>query len=163
ELLMCADIDLERLRIDRLRTNSFGDAQLYLTTSFKPFTRIAFKMEGASVRGPKAGLLRTIDPHPFVPKESAELNDRSKQIFQSQVAGLAKRLEHANIPRPGLPTTIGISGGLDSTLALLVACKTFDALELPRSGIMAITMPGFGTTKETRANATKLMKLLKVT
>jgi len=163
EILTCADVDLERVRVDRLRTNSFGDAQLYLTTGSRPFTRIGFKMEGASVRGPKNGLLRQIDPHPFVPKESAERNDRCREIFQTQVTGLAKRLEHAGIPRPGVPISIGISGGLDSTLALLVACKTFDALKLPRSGILAFTMPGFGTTLKTRNNATLLMGHLGVT
>src|SRR5206468_1556546 len=157
ETLLCADVDLERLRVDRLRTNSFGDAQLYLTTGSKSFTRIGFKMEEASVRGPKAGLVRTIDKHPFVPKESAELNDRCREIFQTQVTGLAKRLEHVRLSSPNLPISIGISGGLDSTLALLVVCKTFDALKLPRSGILATTMPGFGTTPRTRTNAMQLM------
>src|SRR5262249_36501455 len=84
-------------------------------------------------------------------------------IFQTQVTGLAKRLEQAGVPRPGMPATIGVSGGLDSTLALLVACKTFDALGLPRSGILAFTMPGFGTTPQTRDNATRLMEHLGVT
>src|SRR5256885_343662 len=102
ETLLCADVDLERVRVDRLRTNSFGDAQLYLTTGSKSFTRIAFKMDGASVRGPKAGLVRTIDKHPFVPKESAELNDRCRGIFQTQVTGLAKRLEHVRMSSPSL-------------------------------------------------------------
>src|SRR5262249_39901832 len=123
-------IDLERVRIDRLRTNSFGDAQLYLTTGARRFERVRFNLEGTSARGPKAGLLRAVDRHPFVPRVSAELNDRCQEIFLTQVTGLAKRLEHTGLPRPGTPATIGVSGGLDSTLALLVACKTFHALKL---------------------------------
>src|SRR5262249_27290228 len=79
-------------------------------------------------------------------------------IFNTQVAGLAKRLSHVGTP----PVTIGISGGLDSTLALLVACKTFDLLAVPRAKILAFTMPGFGTTPRTRANAHALMKHLGV-
>ena len=163
EVLLCADVDLERVRGERLRTNSFGDAQLYATTGSRPFQRIPFRLEGAQLRGPQAGLVRGTDAHPFVPRASAELNDRCREIFSTQVAGLAKRLEHVGVPRPGMPASIGVSGGLDSTLALLVACKTFDALELPRSGILAFTMPGFGTTQRTRSNAMLLMEQLGVT
>jgi NAD+ synthase (glutamine-hydrolysing) len=108
-------------------------------------------------------LLRGIDPHPFVPKATAELHDRCREIFRTQVSGLAKRLEHAGLPRPGMPVVIGVSGGLDSTLALLVTCKTFDELGLPRTGILGITMPGFGTTELTRTNAEHLMDHLGVT
>ena len=163
ETLLCADIDLERVRGERLRTNSFGDAQLYVTPGSKPFERLGFKVGTTAVRGPEENLLRAVDAHPFVPRASAELDERCREIFQTQVAGLAKRLEHAGVPRPGMPAAIGVSGGLDSTLALLVVCKTFDALELPRPGILAITMPGFGTTRGTRQNANQLMEQLGVT
>ena len=77
------------------------------------------------------------------------MRERCEDIFHTQVAGLAKRLEHIGKP----PVAIGISGGLDSTLALLVACKTLDALAVPRDRIRAFTMPGFGTTSRTRDNA----------
>jgi NAD+ synthase (glutamine-hydrolysing) len=86
------------------------------------------------------------------------LRERCEEIFQTQVAGLAKRLEHIGKP----PVAIGISGGLDSTLALLVACKTMDALGVPRERVRALTMPGFGTTGRTRDNARALMRLLGV-
>jgi NAD+ synthase (glutamine-hydrolysing) len=163
EELVLTDIDLERIRVDRLRTNSFGDAQLYLSTGSKAFTRVHFRLEEASAVGPRNGLLRTIDAHPFVPRKSAELDDRCREIFLTQVTGLARRLEHIGAGRQALPASIGISGGLDSTLALLVACKTFDSLGLARSGILATTMPGFGTTSRTRRNATALMEHLGVT
>src|SRR5207302_4227334 len=94
-----------------------------------------------------AKLLREIDAHPFVPRGPERLNERCEEIFHTQVAGPAKRLDHIGKP----PVTIGISGGLDSTLALLVTCKTFDALEAPRAGIRAFTMPGFGTSARTRS------------
>ncbi len=153
--LLTADIDLERLRTDRLRTNSFGDAQLYPGLA-RAFTRTAFQLDGVTL---PAELRRPIDAHPFVPKQSAELHERCEEIFQTQVAGLAKRLEHIGKP----PVAIGVSGGLDSTLALLVACKTFDLLDAARDRIRAWTMPGFGTSGRTLKNARALMQHLGVT
>ena len=94
-----------------------------------------------------------------MPRGQEQLRERCEEIFQTQVAGLAKRLEHIGKP----PVAIGISGGLDSTLALLVACKTLDALGVPRDRIRAFTMPGFGTTAGTRDNASALMQHLGVT
>ena len=94
-----------------------------------------------------------------MPKEGDQLRERCEEIFQTQVAGLAKRLEHIGKPA----TAIGVSGGLDSTLALLVACKTMDALAVPRSRILAYTLPGFGTSNRTRDNARALMRHLGVT
>src|SRR5439155_762499 len=111
-------------------------------------------------REPAAGpLRRDIDAHPFVPRGEEQLNERCQEIFHTQVAGLAKRLDH--IAKP--PVTIGVSGGLDSTLALLVACKTFDLLGVPRAKVLGYTMPGFGTTSRTKGNAHALMKHLGVT
>jgi NAD+ synthase (glutamine-hydrolysing) len=104
------------------------------------------------------GLLREVDAHPFVPRGQEQLHERCEEIFQTQVAGLAKRLEHVGKPA----VTIGISGGLDSTLALVVTCKTFDLLGVPRQRIRAFTMPGFGTTARTRTNAGALMHELGV-
>ncbi len=162
EVLLAGDVDLERLRADRSRTNSFGGANLYLGSS-RSYRRIGFKLDGLAAKPPQNGLLRAVDAHPFVPRASAELNDRCREIFRTQVMGLSKRLEHAGLPRPGMPAVIGVSGGLDSTLALLVACKTFDEMLLPRTGILGITMPGFGTTAQTRTNAEALMDYLGVT
>jgi NAD+ synthase (glutamine-hydrolysing) len=149
-MLLAADIDLDRLRADRLRANSFGDAQLSLGLE-RTFRRVTFTLDRPPVPRP---LLRTIDAHPFVPAGAEQLRERCEEIFQTQVAGLAKRLEHIGKPA----VAIGVSGGLDSTLALLVACKTVDALGVPREHIHAFTLPGFGTTSRTKANALALMR-----
>jgi len=158
ETLLIVDVDVDRLRADRMRTNSFGDAALYANIG-REYRRVGFEFGGADAIGPKQGLRRSIDAHPFVPKGTEQLRERCEEIFQTQVTGLAKRLEHIGKP----PVTIGISGGLDSTLALLVACKTLDHLSVPRSQIRAFTLPGFGTTSKTRDNATQLMQHLGVT
>ncbi len=155
EELLVRDVDLERLRADRIRTNSFGDAQLYLGVG-RQFERIPFTL---GLKTTPQGLAREVDAHPFVPRGQEQLRERCEEIFHTQVAGLAKRLEHVGKP----PVTIGVSGGLDSTLALLVACKTFDLLGVPRERIHGFTMPGFGTTSRTRTNALALMKQLGVT
>ncbi len=169
DTLLVADVDLERLRGERLRMNSFGDAQQQLGSEHS-FNRVAFTLATAGIgfqARPPAGrvdgrlarrLLRPVEAHPFVPAGQEQLRERCEEIFHIQVAGLAKRLDH--IGRP--PVVIGISGGLDSTLALLVACKTMDTLAVPRDRIRAFTMPGFGTTGRTRSNAWALMKQLGV-
>jgi NAD+ synthase (glutamine-hydrolysing) len=154
--LLTADIDLDRLRADRARTNSFGDAQLYLRQEQR-FERVAFSLfDPGKPRPAPTDLRRLVEAHPFVPQRHEQLRERCEEIFQTQVAGLAKRLEHIGKPA----VAIGISGGLDSTLALLVACKTMDALGVPRSRILAFTLPGFGTSNRTRDNARALMQLL---
>jgi NAD+ synthase (glutamine-hydrolysing) len=153
--LLTADVDLGRLRAERLRMNSFGDAQLHLGTG-RDFTRVPFALERLR---PPANLLREVEAHPFVPQGKDQLRERCEEIFQTQVAGLARRLEHLGKPA----VTIGISGGLDSTLALLVACRTMDTLGMPRSRIQAFTLPGFGTTLRTRSNASALMEQVGVT
>jgi NAD+ synthase (glutamine-hydrolysing) len=153
--LLVTDIDLDRLRADRLRTNSFGDAQLYLGVQ-REFATVPFTLERGA---PPSRLARDIEAHPFVPRGEEKLRERCEEIFHTQVAGLAKRLEHIGKP----PVAIGVSGGLDSTLALLVTCKTLDALGVPRDRIRAFTMPGFGTTTRTRMNARALMQQLGVT
>jgi NAD+ synthase (glutamine-hydrolysing) len=103
--------------------------------------------------------VREVDAHPFVPRGEDQLRERCEEIFHTQVAGLAKRLTHLG----QIPVAIGISGGLDSTLALLVTCKTMDMLGPTRDCIHAFTMPGFGTSERTRANARSLMRHLGVT
>lgn len=165
ELLTC-DVDLDRLRVDRMRTGTFSDATATPATR-REYNRVPFVLGAASGRfgflrpgdaAPSRKLLRPVEAHPFVPAGKEQLRERCEEIFHIQVSGLAKRLEH--IGRPAL--AIGVSGGLDSTLALLVACRTLDALGWPRSQLKALTMPGFGTTSRTRANALALMRELAV-
>jgi NAD+ synthase (glutamine-hydrolysing) len=151
--LLVADVDVERLVGERLRTGSFGDAQREVTDS--PFRRVAFSLGEWPV---PAQLARVVDPSPFVPRQGERLRERCEEIFHTQVAGLARRLDHAGRMQPSL----GVSGGLDSTLALLVACKTLDLLAMPRSSLLAFTMPGFGTTPRTLGNARDLMRHLGV-
>ena len=103
-------------------------------------------------------LTRWVDPHPFVPSDAARRAERCEDVFAIQAYGLAKRLSHTRSRH----AVIGLSGGLDSTLALLVTVRAFDLLELDRSGIVAVTMPGFGTTDRTHDNATKLAAALGV-
>ncbi len=162
-VLLTADLDLDRLRVDRMRTNSFGNAQLYPGLA-RTFERLSFQLSPACpvdrtvTASPLHRLRRAVDAHPFVPQDQEHLRERCEEIFHTQVAGLAKRLEH--IGKPGV--SIGISGGLDSTLALLVACKTLDLLGVPRERIHALTLPGFGTSGRTLANARALMQHLGV-
>ncbi|MFO0798000.1 MAG: NAD(+) synthase [Gemmataceae bacterium] len=150
--LTVADLDLDHLRHDRIQTNTFNDSR---RDHARPVRRVPFTLDPAP-RTPE--LLRVVDPAPFVPKDPTTLDERCDEIFHTQVAGLAKRLTASNTQA----VSIGVSGGLDSTLALLVACKTFDALGRPRGGIRALTMPGFGTTGRTLANARALMAALGV-
>jgi len=146
------DIDLDRIQRDRLTTGSFHEGR----DGHRPFRTVSFQLAD-SERTP--ALIREVDAHPFVPSDPSTLKDRCGEIFATQVAGLAKRLDHIGRPR----VSIGVSGGLDSTLALLVACKTFVELGESPAKIQAITMPGFGTTKRTKGNAIALMTALGVT
>lgn len=147
-----ADVDLQRLQSDRRSTTSFDDCVRHLPGSYR---RISVELSQSM-----AGLKRFVSGSPFVPAENTELHRRCAEIFGIQQAGLAKRLQQ-------LPATatlnIGISGGLDSTLALLALVKTCDALGQPRTRIHGLTMPGFGTTGLTRDNALRLMQDLGVT
>jgi NAD+ synthase (glutamine-hydrolysing) len=139
------------LAADRLRMSSFTERR----TPTPAYRRISFTLNRPA-ETPR--LLRAIEPHPFAPDQPRERHERCEEIFQIQLAGLAGRLEFVQ------PATvsIGVSGGLDSTLALLVTCKTFDLLHRPRSSIRAFTLPGFGTTGRTLANARALMSQLGV-
>lgn len=163
-ILLSADLDLDRLRVDRMRTNSFGDAQLYPGLA-RTYERVAFQLRLACSldrtvpASPLHRLHRAVEASPFVPQDQEHLRERCEEIFHTQVAGLAKRLEH--IGKPVL--SIGVSGGLDSTLALLVGCKTLDLLGMPRERIHALTLPGFGTSSRTLANARALMQYLGIT
>jgi NAD+ synthase (glutamine-hydrolysing) len=155
DILEIADVDLGRLQLDRVRTGTFGDANYY-EPQLDDFRLCHFRL----VPQPRSTRLRRwIDPHPFVPKGQEQLRERCEEIFAAQVAALSQRVLPLNPPA----LSIGISGGLDSTLALLVACKTVDALGWARSRIRALTMPGFGTTQRTLSNAQQLMRQLGVT
>lgn len=155
EQLVIADIDVEYLRHDRLVKSQFSyqpkgkDAELNIHL---PFDLPEYHREEAN------RLSRTIDPHPFVPNGFA-LRERCEEIFQIQTCGLAKRLKHTHAKT----AVVGISGGLDSTLALLVTVRAFDLLQIPRKRIIGITMPGFGTTDRTYQNAVGLIHSLGVT
>ena len=148
--LLIADIDLQRLVHDRYQQTSFHDSSRQLET---------FRVIECDVKDiPVSKLYSTINPHPFVPDEPARRADRCRDIFSMQVAGLAKKLTGAHKQN----LILGISGGLDSTLALLVAVKTMDQLKLLRKNIFTFTLPGFGTTSRTWNNAVKLCKALGV-
>ncbi len=153
--LLVADLDLDRLLHDRIQSNSFHDANRVADLGLGKYRTISFDLDPAP-REPK--LVRAVDARPFVPSDPATRDDRCRDVFQTQVAALGRRLSHVGSP----PVAIGVSGGLDSTLALLVLCKTLDALGVPRDGIRALTMPGFGTSPETRANAHDLGRALSV-
>lgn len=149
--LVISEIDIERLRTERK-----------INTSFAACASIFREEKGDEIDTeqelPKEfTLTRTVEPLPFVPSGNA-LNERCEEIFEIQVSGLAKRLVHTHAQT----AVVGISGGLDSTLALLVCVKTFDKLGFDRKGILGITMPGFGTTDRTYHNAIDLMKSLGV-
>lgn len=153
EQLLISEIDVERLRSERLVNTTFAaSVRAYGAGNVR-------RIQAELVNSRDLSLTRYIDPHPFVPAGGKLLDERCEEIFSIQVAGLAKRLVHTNCKT----VVVGISGGLDSTLALLVCVKTFDKLGLPRKGIVGITMPGFGTTDRTYNNALTLMSSLQVT
>lgn len=147
--LIVADLDIERLLHDRAVMTTFGP-----TVRREEFSHIAINAK-QDVIDP---LRRPIPAHPFVPASTERLAERCEEIFHIQTAALAKRIETV---QPEV-MTVGVSGGLDSTLALLVATRTMDLLGLERTRIHGITMPGFGTSERTRTNALELMKLLGV-
>ena len=153
EQLVATEIDVERLRGERLTNTTFA-ASVAQYAQF-PAQHVATEL----VTGRELTLTRAVEPHPFIPAIGKLLDERCEEIFSIQVAGLAKRLLHTNCST----VVVGISGGLDSTLALLVCVKTFDKLGLSRKGIIGITMPGFGTTDRTYNNALTLMSSLQVT
>jgi len=148
--LIISDIDLDRLAYDRRVSTSFHD----ISRQSRKFRIVETEVQDLA----PSKLWRALDPRPFVPADPARRAERCKEIFSMQVAALAKKLSGANRSH----VVMGISGGLDSTLALLVAAKTMDFLGLPRSNAHAYTLPGFGTTPKTRVNATKLCQALGV-
>ena len=154
--LAVADVDVERLRLERMRTVTFNAAAAAAGHPEKSFRRIAFTHRTSF---DDVGLERKVDRFPFVPDDPARLDQDCYEAFNIQVQGLAQRLEATK----GERVVIGVSGGLDSTHALLVAARAFDRLKLPRSNILGFTMPGFATSEGTKANAWNLMKALGAT
>ena len=142
-------IDLFKLKAERLKNLSFRDSSKIL---FKEPEIINFSYDDTTI----LNFNRYIDKHPFVPSNKSLRNERCKEIFNIQSSALAKRFEHTKSQK----AVVGISGGLDSTLALLVIVKTFKLLNLPMKNIITITMPGFGTTDRTYNNAVTLCKEL---
>ncbi|WP_439470530.1 NAD(+) synthase [Brevundimonas sp.] len=159
--LTFADIDVERIGLERLRTGTFADcARLEAQRGGEDggFHRLVI-LEDEAPAGPVSALTRHLDRFPFVPDDAARLDQDCYEAFNIQVQGLMRRLKATG----SKTLVIGVSGGLDSTQALLVACRAFDRLELPRTGILAFTMPGFATSDGTKSNAWALMKALGVT
>ena len=150
--LTVADIDVERIGLDRLRNGTFADCA---RIEGEPATMVPFEA-GSGAGG---DLIRPLDRFPFVPDDAARLDQDCYEAFNIQVQGLMRRMKATSAER----LVIGVSGGLDSTQALLVACRAFDRLGLPRTGILGYTLPGFATSEGTKSNAWALMKALGVT
>jgi len=151
--LTISDVDVERLSIERKRNTSFTTPLATDTVKDDSFRRIAFNL----APNKKSAVTRIFNPHPFI--NNATLDEDCEEVLSIQSAGLAKRLLHLGMEK----VFLGVSGGLDSTLALLVCVKTFDLLKISRQQITGISMPGFGTTNRTRKNAEALCKALGVT
>lgn len=161
--LVVVEVDLDRLLSERRMLTPFMDREA-------PSNRHPYRIvpiPSVSIPSSRSrdsfvstiDFTRRIDPFPFVPSNPAERDERCEEIFSIQTAGLAKRMEHTRSET----AVVGISGGLDSTLALLVTVRTFDLLGIPRKQILAVTLPGFGTTDSTYQNALQLMNSLGVT
>ena len=153
-VLTVADIDIEALRRDRLHDTTFDACRRRTGAT----ARRVSTSPAPDVVTPSAELLRKVAARPFVPSDSDVLDDRCEEIISIQTAALAQRLSATRCRA----LTVGVSGGLDSTLALLVATRAFDLLGLDRKGITGVTMPGFGTTSRTHSNACALMDALGV-
>ena len=146
-----ADIDLDRLSSERRKTTTFHEMR-----SEEGYEKVYFRIDQDSINN--YIIRRNFDSAPFVPSSLEDRNKRCEEILSIQAMGLKKRIEHTGVKT----AVVGISGGLDSTLALIVTVRAFDLLGLSRENILAITMPGFGTTDRTYTNALELIKLLGV-
>ncbi len=156
DYLMTADVDVDRIRADRMKQSSFADCAAQVRAMWKQEPNILQTMEKALLPDDVTPDYR-VSKHPFIPSDKASRQLRCAQILAMQATALARRLAVT-----GGKVVVGISGGLDSTLALLAACKAVDMLQLPRTNILGITMPCFGTTDRTYHNALDLMTSLGV-
>ena len=151
-----ADVDLDLLRAERLRMGTFDDNRRHHQDALNAFRRIDFQLDPPAG---DIGLLRQVERFPFVPSDVQRLEQDCYEGYNIQVAGLEQRLRALNYPK----VVIGVSGGLDSTHALIVAAKAMDRENRPRSDILAFTLPGFATGERTKGNAIKLSEALGVT
>jgi NAD+ synthase (glutamine-hydrolysing) len=149
--LVTGDIDLDRLAQDRMRQNSFGEAARAHREDLARFRTIRFPAQPATKERLLLG--RTLERFPFVPSDPAARNERCHEIYEIQVQGLVKRLRAAKVDK----VVVGVSGGLDSTQALIVCARAMDVMGLPRQSILAYTMPGFATGARTLDQARRLM------
>jgi NAD+ synthase (glutamine-hydrolysing) len=154
--LIQADVDLDRLRQERTRLTSFNDCVQLHREHITRLRRVGFDLELPAVPVP---LERNVARFPYVPSDPQTLGERCREVCQIQVQGLVRRMDATGIRKP----VIGVSGGLDSTQALLVAAKAVDQLGLPRSNVLAFTLPGPATSARTHENALRLMQALNVT
>jgi NAD+ synthase (glutamine-hydrolysing) len=151
-----ADVDLELLRAERLRMGTFDDNRAHHGLDEDFFRRIEFELDPPAG---DIGLRREVERFPFVPSDPTRLEQDCYEAYNIQVAGLEQRLRALNYPK----VVIGVSGGLDSTHALIVAARAMDREERPRSDILAFTLPGFATGDRTKGNAIELAEALGVT
>lgn len=154
--IIFADLDLERLAQDRMRLSSFNDTISHYGAELRAMRRVAFEWE---IPAGEMALHRTVERFPYVPNDPRVRDERCYEAYNIQVHGLMKRLQSIQ----GEKIVIGVSGGLDSTHALIVAAKTMDKLGLPRRNILGFTMPGFATSEGTKSNAHALMNALGIT
>ena len=151
-----ADVDLELIRQERMRHNTFESCAANHQIGPQTFRRVAFRLDPPlDVDAP---LRRSVDRFPFVPNDAAKLSDLCFEAYNIQVHGLVQRLKASHTQK----IVIGVSGGLDSTQALVVAARTMDAMGLPRKNILAYTLPAFATSQMTKSNAWRLMRALGV-
>ncbi len=151
-----ADVDLDLLRAERLRMGTFDDNRRHHQATLESFRRIGFRLDPPAG---DIGLHRDVERFPFVPSDRVRLEQDSYEGYNIQVSGLEQRLRALDYPK----VVIGVSGGLDSTHALIVAAKAMDRLGRPRGDILAFTLPGFATGERTKNNAIKLSRALGVT
>ena len=154
--LIVADVDLQRLRQERMRTTSFGDCVQLHREPLARLRRVRFDLE---LPGGRVPLERAVARYPYVPTDPQTLDERCREVYSIQVQGLARRMQATNISK----LVIGVSGGLDSTHALIVATKAVDQLRLPRANVLAYTLPGFATSQRTHDDALELMRELDIT
>ena len=151
-----ADVDLGRIRQERMRTNTFGDNARVAAERAIKFRTVSFEF---AAPGEPLDLRRRVERFPYVPADPAMLRENCYEAYNIQVQGLAQRLKATGLKK----LVIGVSGGLDSTQALIVSARVMDRLGFPRTNVLAYTLPGFATGKTTKANAWRLMKALGVT
>jgi NAD+ synthase (glutamine-hydrolysing) len=151
-----ADVDLELLRAERLRMGTFDDNRIHHGITAESFRRVEFKLDPPAG---DIGLRREVERFPFVPADPSRLEQDCYEAYNIQVAGLEQRLRALNFPK----VVLGLSGGLDSTHALIVAARAMDREDRPRSDILAFTLPGFATGERTKSNAIRLAETLGVT